>query len=252
MTIQTLTSPKNPLLKSVRRAVARGECTEDGYCVAEGVHLLEEAVRSGAEIGPVFVAERSADRMERWTGLQVVAVPESILREIATTETSQGVVSLVRARPVSLERIQPGLVVALDAIQEPGNAGAIIRVAEAFGATGVVALKGTVNPYNPKALRASAGSIFRVPCAHGVTSAELIERSWRLLATVPDRAVAVHEADLASDCAIVVGSEGHGVSSELLARCTPISIPTRGVESLNAAVAAGIVLYEAQRQRGGV
>ena len=244
---ETLTSPKNPLLKSVRRAVSRGETTEDGFCIAEGPHLLEEAVRSGAEIGAVIVTERALTRVEQWPDLRVIAIPESLLEEISTTETSQGIVALVRIRDWTIADIAGGLVVVLDGIQEPGNAGAIARVAEAFGASGMICLKGTVNPYNPKSLRASAGSSFRLPCVRGVAADAL--DGMQLFAAVQERGVVIHEADLGQPCAIVIGSEGRGVQPELLSRSTRITIPTHGVESLNAAVAAGVILYEAQRQR---
>ena len=145
----------------------------------------------------------------------------------------------------------PALVVVLDSIQDPGNAGAILRAAEAFGATGAVFLKGSVNPYNPKALRASAGSVFRLPLVAGVTHEELFElASMPLFAATPRAATVLADADLAQPCALVIGSEGRGVSPALAAKATGVRIPTEHVESLNASVAAGILMYEARRQRG--
>jgi TrmH family RNA methyltransferase len=138
----------------------------------------------------------------------------------------------------------------LDAVQDPGNAGAIVRATEAFGATGVIFLKGSVSPYNPKCLRASAGSIFRLPIVTGLTEQEL--PALPLYATAPRAALPVWQAKLSEACAIVIGGEGGGVRAELTARATAVSIPTVGVESLNAAVAAGIILYEARRQRNTV
>jgi TrmH family RNA methyltransferase len=143
----------------------------------------------------------------------------------------------------------------LDGIQDPGNAGAILRAAEAFGASGLIFAKGTVSPYNPKAVRASAGSVFRVPLIQGLAAAEIqtafAHKGLAVYASVPNQGQAVHLADLARACAVIIGSEGRGVSDRLRQGTSALHIPTASVESLNAAMAAGIVLYEAQRQRGG-
>ena len=131
----------------------------------------------------------------------------------------------------------------LDGVQDPGNAGAILRTAEAFGATGAVFLKGTVSPSNPKCLRASAGSAFRVPIAVEIPP------GLTLYAADPRAELSVSQANLGVACAIVIGGEGSGVRPELVARATGVKIPTTGVESLNAAVAAGILLYAARTKR---
>jgi TrmH family RNA methyltransferase len=165
----TLTSARNPLLKEVRKAILRGTVTSDGFAVAESFHLLEEALRSDCEIGAVFAAESVKSAVERHVGglkkVRVTVLADELFRDISSTEASQGVMALVRPPAWTLEQIFRGrsLAVILDGVQDPGNAGAIVRAAEAFGATGVAFLKGTVSPYNPKCLRASAGSNFRVP-----------------------------------------------------------------------------------------
>jgi TrmH family RNA methyltransferase len=167
--------------------------------------------------------------------------------------------ALVKPPVWKLEQLFRGcpLVVVLDGLQDPGNAGAIARAAEAFGATGLLFLKGTVSPYNPKTLRASAGSLFRIPFLHAVDAA-LARAAFRqnkveLYAGVPARAGTVvrslAEADLSGRCGLAIGNEARGVGAELRSVALDISIPTGGVESLNAAVAAGILLYEARRQR---
>jgi len=142
-------------------------------------------------------------------------------------------------------------------LQDPGNAGTIARAAEAFGATGIMFLKGTVSPFNPKALRAAAGSLFRVPFAYGLDSAlaraALQQNKLDVYAGVPSNSSQpskpLGEVDFTRRCAIVVGNEARGVSPQLRSAAIDISIPTSGVESLNAAVAAAILLYEARRQR---
>jgi RNA methyltransferase, TrmH family len=260
---EAITSPANPLLKDVRRAIARGALTAEGYLVAEGFRLLEEALRSDCEVKTVLAAEpvRSAAEahVRKLPGVKVAFLPEGLFQTIAATESSQGVIALVKPPMWKLEQLFRGkpLVVALDGLQDPGNAGSIVRAAEAFGATGVLFLKGTVSPFNPKTVRASAGSIFRVPLLHSVDSA-LARAAFRqskveLYAGVPAGANGVArplaEVDLGGRCALIVGNEARGVSADLRSAALDVSIPTIGVESLNAAVAAGILLYEARRQR---
>jgi TrmH family RNA methyltransferase len=208
---------------------------------------VEEAVRSGCEVDVVFASQPSFPAPP---GVRIVEVSGSVLRSISSTETPQGVVALVRPPSWSLVDVMAGeaLVMVLDGIQEPGNAGAILRAAEAFSATGAVFLKGSVNPYNPKCIRASAGSIFRLPLVHGVEDAAALNQ-LALYAARPDAGVPPDQADLRSPCAIIIGSEGRGVRTELAAKASGLRVPTAGVESLNVAVAAGILLYEARRQR---
>jgi len=240
-------SDKNPLVKQIRRAVARGTLTEDGFAVAEGFHLLEEALASKREIGAVIVSKATREIPSL---PQTRVVSEKTFRDLSSTESPQGVIALVRPPAWTLDRILSGcaLVVVLDGVQDPGNAGAILRAAEAFGATGAVFLKGTVNPYNPKCLRGSAGSVFRLPI---VTAADLDADlgGLRLYAAMPRAQQTIEETDFRGPCGIVIGSEGHGVSAALETRVMGVRIPTSAVESLNAAVAAGIMLYEARRQR---
>jgi len=254
-----ITSSKNPLLKEIRKAISRGGITDDGFCVAESFHLLEEAIRSECVIQAVIAAESIRATVERRVkglkGVTVTRVPDSVFAQLSTTETSQGVITLVKPPSWELEHVLRGhaLVALLDGIQDPGNAGAIVRAAEAFGGTGVIFLRGSVNPYNPKALRASAGSLFRLPLVAGVDDAivraALEQKRIDLYAAIPDAKASLSESDLTRRCAIVIGSEGRGVSPKLRDKAIGVRIPTTQVDSLNAAVAAGILLYEARRQR---
>ncbi len=194
----------------------------------------------------VIASDSAAPRVDG----DYISVPDEVFQAIASTETSQGVLALVRPRaydPDYLFRDVP-LVLVLDGLQDPGNAGTLIRAAEAFGATGVMLTPGSVNPWNPKAIRASAGSAFRVPVLRDATPDVLAGRPVRLLATLP-HADATSLPDLASATVLVIGSEARGVSREWAAIAGAVTIPTRGVESLNAGIAGSILLYEAARQR---
>jgi TrmH family RNA methyltransferase len=257
---ETITSAANPLIKDVRRAIAQGGLTADGLCVAETFHLLDEALRSDSEIAAVLVSESARAALEQRPLRRVLVMPDALMRSLSATETSQGVLALVRPREWSIEQMltADALIVTLDGVQDPGNVGTIVRAAEAFGATGVVLLKGTASPHNPKTLRASAGSLFRLPYLHGVEPASAVsllrEHNMELYAAVRDRTenppLHIAEADLAAPCAFVIGNEARGISSGMRSAAQELAIPTAGVESLNAAMAATVLLYEARRQRG--
>jgi TrmH family RNA methyltransferase len=254
----TIGSASNPLVKDVRHAIAHGGLTAQGWCVAESVHLLEEALRSRCPVRQVLVAESARGKLPPLAGARLAILPDALLQKISGTEASQGVIALVEPPQWKLEQLFEGcaLVVVLDGLQDPGNVGAIVRAAEAFGASGAILLKGTASPFNPKTLRASAGSLFRVPFLYGMDAAAaraaFEENNVTLYAAVPRAGAetrAVSAADLTAACALIVGNEGRGVSREWLGVGQGVSIPTTAVESLNAAMAAGILLYEARRQR---
>jgi RNA methyltransferase, TrmH family len=256
---EVVTSARNPLLRDVRRALHRGELTPDGCCVAETFHLLEEALRSERPVRAVIAAASVQSAVERHIGglrgVRLLVVDDPLLAEIGATETAQGVIALVEPPSWKLDHLLRGrtLLLVLDGVQDPGNAGAMLRSAEAFGATGVLTLKGSVSPFNAKTIRASAGSIFRMPLVAGMdpalARAALEQNRLDVYAAAPSGGLAPAEAKLTRRTALVFGSEAHGVSDRMRSIARDITIPTLAVESLNAAVAAGILLYEANRQR---
>jgi TrmH family RNA methyltransferase len=260
---EQISSAANPLVKTVRRAIARGGLTEDGLCVVESFHLLEEALRSDCAVKTVLAVRPAQSAVEAYVrgleGVRISVLPDALFQSLAGTETSQGVIALVEPPSWAIEQLFRGtsLVLALDGVQDPGNAGTMVRAAEAFGATGVMFLKGTVSPFNPKTLRASAGSLFRVPFVASLKAelarAALKQKKLDVYAAVPcseqNHVKALADTDLTRKCAIIIGSEGRGVSETLQGGAIDLAIPTVGVESLNAAMAASVILYEARRQR---
>ncbi|MGI8962616.1 MAG: TrmH family RNA methyltransferase [Bryobacteraceae bacterium] len=253
-----LTSTKNPILQAIRRAAAAGRPTEDGLIVAEGPHLVEEALRSEWQVEQVFATERALARYSHLllrVEIEIVEVSERAFASTAATETTQEVLALVRPRSWSWKDLlgPRALVLALDGIQDPGNAGTIVRSAEAFGATGLVFLRGCVRAANGKLLRAAAGSLFRVPFLEAITVEEFVEQArlddLPLYVLAKDALSTLDDAALESRCALAVGSEGSGISPELLLAAQAVSIPTAKVESLNAATACSIALFEAHRRR---
>jgi len=259
----------NPLVKQLRQAFSRAELTPAGDCAVEGLRILEEAIRSGLRFSAVFFRESTQDRAQRLLpqiGAQVetLLLPDKLFDSLVPSESPQGVAALVRLKEFSLddltERLHVGPIIALAGLQDPGNLGTILRSSEAFGSAGLVLGEGTVSPFNSKVVRASAGSIFRIPIIHnhGKATAKLEEVSnklrthrVRLLATSSHKGTPLDQADLKSPSAIFFGNEGSGLPRDLISKMDEsIAIPhSPQVESLNAGVAASIVLYEAARQR---
>jgi RNA methyltransferase, TrmH family len=268
MPVRIVESKQNARLKELRRALASPNHRALRFRGIEGPHLVEEAIRANLKIACIL----AGDGMEHWlrrlrlpSATEVLIVPEGILASALSTETPQPVAALVEppawtwAHVLGAKR-SAALVVALAGIQDPGNLGTIVRSAEAFGATGVVSLPGTVHAWNPKAVRASAGSVFRMPLlAAGAEEcfARLRAAGVTILATAAagaaQHAQPSDRARLKSPVALVIGNEGAGIPPELASQADgAITIPCPGpVESLNAAVAAGVLLYEAARQRAG-
>jgi len=256
-----LTSAKNPHLQAIRRAIAGGRATGDGQIAIEGPHLVREAARGAWRIEQMFVTAKGRERHSELLSqidAETIEVPSRAFGALAGTENSQEIIALVTPRASTWADCldDPGISVILDGVQDPGNAGTIVRSAEAFGATGLIFLEGSVHVANGKFLRATAGSIFRTPFLENQSASGLAARlrtaGKKLYALVAQGKASISEADLRQPCAIVVGSEAHGVSPELRSLAGALRIPTEQVESLNAGVACSIALYEAARQRGRV
>jgi len=253
----------NPLVKLLRHAFAGADCTSDGDCAVEGLRIVEEAIRSGLRFRAVFFRESEQDLAERLlpqigAHVETLLLPNRIFDNAVPSETPQGVAALVHLKEFSLEeimeRLQVGPLVVVAGLQDPGNLGTILRSAEAFGGAGVVLGEGTVSPFNAKVVRASAGSIFRVPVIRGkldAVSSQLRAQEIRLVATSSHKGTPLGEARLTGPLAMFIGNEGSGLPRDLMSKMDEsIAIPhTQQVESLNAGVAASIVLYEAARQR---
>ena len=257
----------NAMAKELRHAFARSERTEDGYCAIEGLRLVEEAIRSGLRFRAIFFKESAQTVAERLlpqigSHVETLLLPDKLFDASVSSETPQGVAALVRFKEFSFddvtERLQVGPIIVLAGVQDPGNVGTILRSAEAFGSAGVVLGEGTVSPFNSKVIRASAGSIFRLPVIVAKASDEMDkilaamrQAHVRLIATSSHKGTALDQATLTSPCAIFIGNEGSGLPRALMAQVDElVAIPHRPqVESLNAGVAGSIVLYEAARQR---
>ena len=283
MPVRVIESKQNSRVKELRQALAQPGRRGDGTVGIEGRNLLVEALRAKLPIRTVFVAKDSEgllDGLSLPAKTEVLVLPASVLASAQATETPQPVAALIEPPDWSWAHILSNhgsagkhgsaskdgsaarnegaaLILVLAGIQDPGNLGTILRSAEAFGASGVVSLPGTVNAWNSKAVRASAGSVFRVPlvaASEKICIAHLREAGVRILATTVRGATPAGLVDMADSVAIVIGNEGNGIADDLIAKSdASITIPCPGaVESLNAAMAATVLLYEAARQRSAV
>ena len=284
MSYRIVQSKQNARLKELRQALAHPGRNPRGLAGIEGPNLLAEALSAGLRIETVFVAEGAealATSLPLPHSSERLLLPKALLDSALATETPQPIAALIvppawtwgdllpaqDSRAPSLrpplaqgretedaQEADAPLLLVLAGLQDPGNLGTILRSAEAFGATGVVSLPGTVSPWNQKAVRASAGSLFRLPLLSATVEdafSRLRQAGVCIFTTAVEGAEAAHRADLAGPTAILIGNEGNGVPAEIAALAdAALTIPCPGpVESLNASIAASILLYEASRQR---
>jgi len=258
--LDAISSRHHPIVKEFRDLV-RGA---GALMLLDGWHLLGEAANANVVVekiaicGPPTAKEQTiVDRLRR-NGALVVEVTGSVLNALSPVNSPTGVVASARVPVMSSAAVlqpSPALVLAAAGLQDPGNTGAIIRSAAAAGATGVVLDELSADPWGWKALRASMGSAFQLPVVRSRALASLI-KEWksagtRIVATMPRGGVSMYDVDFTKPIAVLLGGEGAGLPEDLAAAADMrVSIPMHGaVESLNAAVAAAILLYEAQRQR---
>jgi TrmH family RNA methyltransferase len=260
-----ITSRDNSLLRQVR-AVRDGKIEE--LIFIEGLRLCEEANRSDLAIEAVVVSEellrkeRAAAAIAELSRVskRVASVSEKLLESVSYTKTPQGIIVLAHRPVASEDRLSMSLdssplIVVLHQINNPVNVGAIVRTAEAAGATGVIATKSTSDPFSPKALRGAMGSAFRLPIWGGVDYGEMIDwcRRRRIVTVCADVEASTSYTQLnwTGPSALVLGPESTGFTDDELDQADQrVSIPMKGsAESLNVSVAAGILLFEAARQR---
>ena len=264
---EVVRSRTNPLFKHLRALKERGVGPEGELCLLEGPKLVEEALAAGVTITEAAVGAKAVERPAgatvvaalRARGVPVRRLDDRLLGALSDAATSQGVLALARRPPPDEARLFEGtpLILVAVGVQNPGNLGGLLRTAEAAGATGACLLEGGADPFSWKALRGSMGSAFRLPLAEGGGRAEpmldrLEKRGVRVFATGARGETRYDEADLAAPVALLFGSEGSGLGEEIAGRAVarlriPLAPP---VESLNVGVAAGLVLFEAARQRG--
>ncbi|CQR73978.1 23S rRNA (uridine(2479)-2'-O)-methyltransferase [Sporomusa ovata DSM 2662] len=264
-----ISSAANKLIKEIASLRRRKYRDRLGMFLAEGVRLVEECANAAWPVEICIYTEEAAARerakavIERLSATdccRMVVVSEDIYNKISDTEQPQGIMVVLKKRQFSIEQLllrqdMLPLLVVLDGVQDPGNAGTIIRTADAAGCSGVIVLKGSADIYAGKTVRATMGSLFHLPVMEDLSPAELIQSlkqsDIKLLATCLQQSDVYYQADFNCPAAIILGNEGQGISPELISAADAcLNIPLVGyAESLNVAVAAGVILYEAVRQR---
>ena len=260
--LRHISSNQNSLVKELRRAFAQGELTSDGHCAIEGLRIAEEAIRSGLRFRAVFFRESAKSAAERLlpqiaAHVETIELPDSIFDSAVATETPQGIAALVKLKDFDLDdvlRTPEPLVLVAAGVQDPGNLGTMLRSAEAFGANGVLLGENTVSHTSSKTVRASAGSVFRLPVIQMDLKeciSRLREAGLHLVATSSHKGTPADQAELGGKLALFIGNEGAGLPRDAMKEMDDaVAIPhSPKVESLNAAIAASILLYEASRQR---
>lgn len=256
-----LNGKNNPQIKEAQKLLDRRERKKSGRFLLEGARLCEDAALNGIAVEKAFFTEEAAGKYESVFALmqrkadEVFLIGEENARRLADTENSQNVFAVCRKKE-GVPALDPaGMYVLLDNVQNPDNLGAVVRTAEAFGADGLIVCSGC-DVYSPKALRASMGALLRFPviakASAAEAAAECAAAGMRVFATVPDRtAKDITRADKSGGAVLVIGNEGSGVSEEVLALCTEkITIPMKGkAESLNAAAAAAVSVWEFMKER---
>ncbi len=256
-----LTGLQNPLVKAAAELKQKKYRQQRGEFLAEGLRTAEEALAFKAAQQLFYTAtedERTLRLLEQAAAMQVklVCVSEAVMKKIADTETPQGIIAVCRMQEQTLEQLLASgrMLLVLDRVGDPGNIGTMLRTADAAGVGGIVLLKGTADIYAPKTVRASMGSLFHVPVLSGVAEPEFIDNAkkagYQILVTALDGADNLYQADLKGRLAFVMGNEAGGVSTTLLQQADKrVFIPMRGkAESLNVAMAAGIIMFEAMRR----
>lgn len=257
-----VTGLQNPVVKAAAELKQKKYRTQNGLYLAEGLRTAEEAVAYKAVETLFYVAtddERTMHLLEDAAAqnIKLVCVSENVMKKIADTETPQGIIAVCKMRQPKLEKLLASgkMLLVLDRVGDPGNIGTMLRTADAAGIGGLVLLKGCADIYAPKTVRSSMGSLFHIPVLSGVSEQEFVSAAkkagYDLLVTCLDGADNLYKADLSGRIAFVMGNEAGGVSESLLEKADKrVYIPMAGrTESLNVAMAAGIVMFEALRRR---
>ncbi|HAG12174.1 MAG TPA: RNA methyltransferase [Desulfotomaculum sp.] len=261
-----VSSLQNPLVKYISRLYRPRFGKKEGRFIIEGSLMISEALHYNWPVEQIVCTPawqesnrgRLVQEPANAAGIELIQVSQEVFKKLSATKTPQGVLAVLRRKEKELDQLaseNPTLVVLVDRVQDPGNVGTIIRSADAAGAQGVILLKGTADLYNPKTLRATMGSFFHIPVieVESIGEAQRFTKTagLQLVAGSPYAKQTVISCDLKTPTVIAVGSESGGCSEELLNICDfVVNIPMPGhAESLNAAVAVSIILYEAVRQR---
>lgn len=258
-----ITSSKNGIIKEVKGLYKRKDRWKERLFIIEGIKIIEEALLNNVRLKYILFTDKLQSTIEGANFLEsikynknLIHISENLFQEISDTENPQGIIGVAEFKISELEDLinidNPSLIF-LDGLQDPGNLGTIIRTCDAFNLDGIILGEGSVDPYNPKVVRATMGSIFRVPLVVSNNSLETLSKlqksKIKILATSLETNSPIYDVDYKEGFALVIGNESKGVSEEIIKLSDQlIKIPMPGfAESLNAGVAASIIMYEAMK-----
>ena len=261
-----ISSAQNPIIKEIKALKEKKYRDRKGLYFIEGIRFIEEALKEKELINKVLVSEKITEvkggseilkQLEEADSRNVYTVPDKLYLEVTDTENPQGILAVMSKKSVGIESVydDKNFFVVLDSIQDPGNMGTIIRTADAAGATAVIVSKGCVDVYNPKVLRSTMGSIFHIPICYCENILEglqsLKEKGITLCAAHLDGEKSYFDLNNKDNIAVIIGNEANGISDSVAAISDElVKIPMEGKsESLNASVAAGLLIYEVLRCR---
>ena len=247
-------STQNETVKRMRSLAAKKGRQETGLHLIEGERLVRDAISSGADIAELFIEEgREVEDMAS-SAPRVYTVSRRVMESMTDTGTPQWICAAVRTQDTTPPESYPqGLIVALDRVQDPGNLGTILRTADAMGAAGLLLGGGCADPFGPKVLRSTMGSVYHIPLWQGELTAELAKLREAGFSLICGHLAGTEVLPEVGDkCVLIIGNEGSGVSDEVADMCKKYRLPMYGrAESLNASVAAGILMYEIARAMRG-
>lgn len=258
---EIIQSKDNELVRRILKLKDKRYRMKTGEFVIEGFRFVEEALKSEFEVKTILVSEVQKKRWDDFDlggklkpGTRVALIKDELVKYLCSTENPQGIIAVIKKNKVSVSENKDGFYVLIDKLQDPGNLGTIIRTSHAAGASGVILTKGTVDPYNEKTLRATMGSIFRIPVIDDMNNEfidKLRKNGYKLVATSLEKSISLYDTDLRQNVILSVGNEGNGISDEIFEKADiKVRIPMPGeAESLNVSSAAAVLIFEAVRQR---
>ncbi len=264
--MKTITSLDNQIVKMASSLSEKKYRDREGLYILEGPNMIREALENSGKARFIFLKAESTSQEARnlaenadANGLAVYEVSDSVYEKISQTETPQGILAILekpkRNRESFLKDCENKNLLVIDRVQDPGNIGTLLRTAEAAGMGGAVVIKGSGDPFSPKAVRAASGATERFPIIFTESASDTVSilknAGKKVFATAMNGTTVYYKADLKENAAIVVSNEGNGASQEILDAADEIlSIPMEGkTESLNVAIASGIIMFESRRQK---
>lgn len=264
--MREIQSISNPTIKGIKKLQRKKDRWDERLYLIEGVKVINEYMEYIGKPKLILISEELStvtggtelfNKINEYDA-HLIKVPHRILKDLSDTENPQGIVAVVNFNDSEIENLiveKNNFIIVLDGVQDPGNLGTIIRSADAFNINGIILTDNCVDLYNPKVVRGTMGSLFHIPIAIADNKLEIInnlkDRGITIYSTYLEGKNYIHKIDMTKDMAIIIGNESRGVSKELLELSDyTLKIPMYGnAESLNAAIAASVIMYEAARQR---